>query len=68
MVNIMYDLIQKVLNEMRMEKKDKVKHSNGTHTVIAYQCLNRANDVGYIRVHIYNTSDKNKRTVRDLEE
>ena len=64
----MQALIQKVLNEMRMMKKDKCRHSDGTHTVIAYKALNRTNDVAFIRIDVYSTADLKKNTTRESQQ
>jgi len=60
----MYDLIRKVLDEMRMNKKDRVRHSDSAHTVVAYKCLNRQNDMAYLRIDIYNVADLKRKTAR----
>ena len=51
----MYDLIQKVIEEMTAAKKNTWRRSDGTFTVRAYKVLNRANDGICLRIDVFKT-------------
>jgi hypothetical protein len=61
------NLIEKVLEGMSTEKKDRCRHSANGHTVVAYKMLNRVNDITYVRVDIFKTQDLNKKTTKESQ-
>ena len=58
----MIALIEKVLERMKLERKNRARLSDDEHTVIVYVCRDKLNSEPYTRIDIYKSRMKGEIT------